>query len=1534
MPVPGWGSPTDGIFNGTEDQAIVIQKADLLFDDQDPEGEAVTWNSAFAYQSGSSVQDNGASITFTPGLNREGTDYGFYYTVKDEANPLQQVSQPIFVVVNLAPVQDPIVAQNDVINRDGSDPQVVAATSMTFNDIDPDAGDTKNILSVAAGNGLSSVTLNADDSVSVDFAASYTGRATYTYTVEDSAHAQSTATVTLNRLPVATGEDLGNLDEGQNSIFVPWSQFLGNDVDPDGDPSLSVQIMGVDGNIFATSFFGGVQISLRNSTYTGPAQLQYRVSDGTGVSNTVTATMTWVEGNDAPVANTDYWFNNSTAGLSHDTRPAFNPMAGVEDQPMQFPASLLIGGQFLGGTLVSGRDTDEDLPAQALSIDPNSLGSPYGTVTLIDVAGVPTIRFEPFQNVNSVDPFNGQDDFRPYIFYQTTDGLRSSATGFAYLHLAPQDDVPVANDDVFFVAGGSAWSLDIGDVFGTYDVRANDSSPDDYPYGFDSNATAIVSVAAVSGIDTISFDGFTVDIVGSGGPAVFSYTLRDSDGDESTAQVTLSHRTLGPVAFYFSGNPDESFGNIDDSGRELWGFDPTSFASLATGIDDAETSLGLDSGDPMEITPVSDGVFWRGSYNGSLTFDEFFPFGDYWSFYNPNLPADGPFKFLGVEVGYDVFDEALDPTEQNLGIRAGHDFWGAGNIDGPTLTGWDLNGNEFATVFLAFDAHNRELLTDAGGVPAFAAYSSDGVFGEQLWAVLPDQQVAEGFFTWDDLRLTAVSNGPNVIREIAGLQAEENPNFDLFDVRSRVFYFAGDYYDDLEGEFRANALWRVISTYDGDSGTWSTDMAPEWLDNGSSGIFDSHAHGLTVVTVPDDDQFQDERLFFFQDDDTGDGHIATIEVDVYGAVFSNSTGTKYFGDLAFTGREIRPFEGGVVFSGQIDEGNDVGDDFVALYQDLSGGQGFYSLGFLYQSDASQDVEQLVVSDQHQLAFVVDNGDFDELWYSDGFSLSFVTSVFGDITEVAFAGDQLAYVMPEHTNRGSFDRLHHYDPFGGEVLDRIVPTDETTYPFPGSGNFGINNNVNISGGMVFEGYNGFNSTRYIVNNGAVVDSGLFAFNRGAAFQGDWLGVVDQGNGVYRLQLIDSTGSSSELPGQDVPGNDAVDAVWDSAVLGNRVLYGLTDDLFRFGTSTINQVRVYDAGTGTTTVLLSNHLMGRAETVGSEVIFNALDFGTGLWKLYSYDGAATTELTVMQSPNGTQQPVNPYTPGVDFLGHGNVLFWKQAIGFAGEEAVVFDRGVPGTTVLDMRPGTDSGGAWGDAVAANGRFYWQASTGPLTENMRLFTVVDEAGFTQEVTGPLLYDVDIGTGQDAYQFPYLPQVIGNRVYFMGNSVPSALGGSGTWAVFEINTDGVPDLVNDPTPDDATARMITPTDMGFVTGLSAIGSELYFGEGDQVWKMDPLVPGSLQQLTQFTDNGGIGQFFQGSDGNIYFSRDVPWTGAGGQSPSDVGLGSELWMLDESVTGAHLVIDLNRQVIDAGYNPTQLVGVPDPLEMDVFVVPT
>ncbi|MDB5577341.1 MAG: hemolysin-type calcium-binding region, partial [Bradyrhizobium sp.] len=143
---------------------------------------------------------------------------------------------------NHAPVAvaDTVAATEDIA-------LTILASGLLANDTDVDANDTRTLWSVQ--NALhGTVSINSSGNVAFVADANYSGVASFTYTMRDSAGATSTATVTVNVAAVADAPTLSVAPASGNedtAIALSISSAL---TDTDSSESLSVRITGVPSN--------------------------------------------------------------------------------------------------------------------------------------------------------------------------------------------------------------------------------------------------------------------------------------------------------------------------------------------------------------------------------------------------------------------------------------------------------------------------------------------------------------------------------------------------------------------------------------------------------------------------------------------------------------------------------------------------------------------------------------------------------------------------------------------------------------------------------------------------------------------------------------------------------------------------------------------------------------------------------------------------------------------------------------------------------------------------------------------------------------------------------------------------------------------------------------------------------------------------------------------------------------------------------------------------------------------------------------
>ncbi|MEO8115453.1 MAG: Ig-like domain-containing protein [Phenylobacterium sp.] len=277
------------------------------------------------------------------------------------------------MAVNIAPV-----AVNDFLDVDES-ASIVLNGNLLANDVDPDAGDTKTLVSVnptAATHGQITVQSGvysyaagafyeslAQDEVATD---------TFTYTMKDSAGATSTATVTMtvhgvNDAPVAVNDSANVLANGVVSVNV-----LANDTDVDmGDQKAIVSF--TQGASGATVTFEGNQLVYHadadsfgglNSSQTVTDTFTYTMTDAAHATSTATVTVTvrgQPNGPDIYGTNRSEVINGTNASeriFAQNGNDTLNGFDGADKLYAGNGSDLLLGGggpdQLFGS---SGRDT-------------------------------------------------------------------------------------------------------------------------------------------------------------------------------------------------------------------------------------------------------------------------------------------------------------------------------------------------------------------------------------------------------------------------------------------------------------------------------------------------------------------------------------------------------------------------------------------------------------------------------------------------------------------------------------------------------------------------------------------------------------------------------------------------------------------------------------------------------------------------------------------------------------------------------------------------------------------------------------------------------------------------------------------------------------------------------------------------------------------------------------------------------------------------------------------------------------------------
>ncbi|MCP4361479.1 MAG: tandem-95 repeat protein, partial [Chloroflexi bacterium] len=314
-----------------EDTAVDI---DVLNNDSDPNGDALSLVSVTQPVNGSAVLNGSNGVTYTPAINFGGSD-NFIYTIQDTFGFTATAS----VAVTILGQNDAPIGVADVITATEDTPIII---DVLANDTDID-GDVLQVVTFTQPFS-GAVSLNLDYTLTYTPAANYYGSGAsgdnFLYTVGDG-QAESIAFVNIailpaNDAPVAADDTLMTPDDRSPVIDV-----LANDDDLDGD-SLTVSLN-------SSPTVGTAAVNPDNTiTYTptldfsGNDSFSYTASDGQGGSDTATVDITVfvpgpITGFTAVISPTEAYVGNDTltmvlTAVDVNNNPATNYLGTVDFQ--------------------------------------------------------------------------------------------------------------------------------------------------------------------------------------------------------------------------------------------------------------------------------------------------------------------------------------------------------------------------------------------------------------------------------------------------------------------------------------------------------------------------------------------------------------------------------------------------------------------------------------------------------------------------------------------------------------------------------------------------------------------------------------------------------------------------------------------------------------------------------------------------------------------------------------------------------------------------------------------------------------------------------------------------------------------------------------------------------------------------------------------------------------------------------------------------------------------------------------------------
>lgn len=253
-----------------EDVVLTLPVADLLANDSDADGEALTVTAVGTPTTGTATLDAG-TVTYTPPTDFHGTT-SFTYTVTDGSEPATGAVTVEVGSVNDAPVtvdETATVAEDSTLLLD-----------VLTNDTDRD-GQTLAVNSVSASPGTTQL---VGGKVSYTPPLNWSGSAHLTYTVSDGQVATfGKATVTVT--PVNDAPTFHSVSLPRTTVGVPLtltrSWFLDQAVDPDGDPITLTNVTAVNGAV-AWSADGTALTYVPDPDFLGAGYVEFDLRDPHG----------------------------------------------------------------------------------------------------------------------------------------------------------------------------------------------------------------------------------------------------------------------------------------------------------------------------------------------------------------------------------------------------------------------------------------------------------------------------------------------------------------------------------------------------------------------------------------------------------------------------------------------------------------------------------------------------------------------------------------------------------------------------------------------------------------------------------------------------------------------------------------------------------------------------------------------------------------------------------------------------------------------------------------------------------------------------------------------------------------------------------------------------------------------------------------------------------------------------------------------------------------------------------------------------
>src|SRR5665213_2146364 len=456
-----------------EDVPLNVPAPAILMTNTDVDGDALTALLVSNVSHGNLSFNTNGGFIYTPATNYNGTD-SFTYRANDGFS----TGNVATVTINITPVNDPPVANNDTYITLEDVPLIVpAASGILANDTDVEGDPLTAVLVGNVSHGV--LNLNTNGGFTYLSATNYNGTDSFAYQASDGFSTGNVATVTINITPV-NDPPVANNDtyitlEDVPLIVPAASGILANDTDVEGDPLTAVLVGNVSHGVLNLNPNGGFTY-LSATNYNGSDSFTYRANDGTTNGNLATVTI--------------------------NITPVYDPVIAVNDS--------------------TNTPEDVSVTINVLANDYNPDGLPLtitGTSTTNGTAAISgtNIVFMAATNFNGTVVFN----------YTVSDGTTSS-TGTVTVTVIPVNDPPVANNDTY------ATLEDVPLIVAASGILANDTDVEGDPL------TAVLVGNVTHGTLVLNTNGgFTyLSATNYNGSDSFTYRANDGTTNGNLATVT------------------------------------------------------------------------------------------------------------------------------------------------------------------------------------------------------------------------------------------------------------------------------------------------------------------------------------------------------------------------------------------------------------------------------------------------------------------------------------------------------------------------------------------------------------------------------------------------------------------------------------------------------------------------------------------------------------------------------------------------------------------------------------------------------------------------------------------------------------------------------------------------------------------------------------------------------------------------------------------------------------------------------------